>query len=86
MPSATETTTAPETTIMRQSGSLDVYEQRIANPAIGVEFPNIDLVEIMESPDADRKLRDLGIMSKFSISRTKRSFKTNLNQLPNVEL
>lgn len=55
----------PLTTTMRQSGSLNAFEQRITNPAIGVEFPNIDLVAVMDDPNSDEILRDIAILSKL---------------------
>lgn len=50
---------------MTGTGSLDGFEQLINSPAIGLEFPEIDLVEVMERPDSDRLLRDLSIMSQY---------------------
>ena len=68
MPGVTTTVSKPSApTPLRQSGSLDVFEQKIVNPAIGLEFPNIDLVEVMDAPNSDEMLRDLGILSMLAL-------------------
>lgn len=51
-----------------QSGTLDEFEKIISCPAIGLELPSIDLVEIMDRPNSDEILRDIAIMSEFNVN------------------
>jgi alpha-ketoglutarate-dependent taurine dioxygenase len=46
---------------LKSSGSLDSYESIDITPIIGTEFPTANLVDWINSPDADTLLRDLAI-------------------------
>ncbi|PLB53734.1 taurine catabolism dioxygenase [Aspergillus steynii IBT 23096] len=46
---------------MQLSGSLDQFSYFDVTPAIGREFPGVDLKAWLESPDSDSLLRDLAI-------------------------
>ena len=48
---------------MRQSGSLDKFEKFELTPILGTEFRQVDLTEWLTSPDSDRLLQDLAILS-----------------------
>lgn len=48
---------------MKAAGLLDEFKQKITVPAIGTEFLDADLVEIMEATNSDELLRDLAITS-----------------------
>lgn len=48
---------------MKAAGLLDGLKQKITVPAIGTEFLDADLVEIMEATNSDELLRDLAITS-----------------------
>jgi hypothetical protein len=72
MPSAAETISAsivgghekarPRTTEPAvYSGSLDSYGHNDLTPSIGREFPNIQIKELLTSPDTDTLIRDLAI-------------------------
>lgn len=46
---------------LKKAGLLDVYKQKVTVPAIGMEFLDVDVVELMESSKSDELLRDLAI-------------------------
>ncbi|GAM43164.1 taurine catabolism dioxygenase [Talaromyces pinophilus] len=46
---------------MKAAGLLDGLNQKITVPAIGTEFLDVDLVEMMEATNSDELLRDLAI-------------------------
>ncbi|CRK42827.1 hypothetical protein BN1723_005436 [Verticillium longisporum] len=46
---------------LKQTGVLDSYESFDVTPVIGREFPKANLVEWLESPNADELIRDLAI-------------------------
>jgi hypothetical protein len=48
---------------MRQSGSLDQFEKFELTPILGTEFRQVDVTEWLTSPDSDRLLQDLAILS-----------------------
>src|SRR5271168_3774542 len=50
---------------LTKSGALDDYKQFDSTPAIGREFPDAQLVDLITSPQADILLRDLAITSSF---------------------
>jgi len=52
---------------MRQSGSLDKFEKFELTPILGTEFRRVDLTEWLTSPDSDRLLQDLAILSMLPI-------------------
>lgn len=49
---------------LKASGALDKYASEDLTPVIGTEFPEANLVEWLQSPNADDLLRDLAIKSK----------------------
>src|ERR1700742_679995 len=49
---------------LKSSGSLNRFKSIDITPVIGTEFPEADIVEWINSPDADELLRDLAIKSK----------------------
>jgi hypothetical protein len=49
---------------LKSSGSLDQFKSEDVTPVIGTEFPEANLVEWLNSPNADELLRDLAIKSK----------------------
>lgn len=51
---------------MKAAGLLDGLKQKITVPAIGTEFLDVDLVEMMETTNSDELLRDLAITSPLS--------------------
>ncbi|KIV98595.1 uncharacterized protein PV09_09613 [Verruconis gallopava] len=48
-------------TPLKYSGSLDAYESIDITPVIGTEYPTANLVDFINSPNADTLLRDLAI-------------------------
>lgn len=52
------------TGILRRTGALDKYKQKLTTPCIGTEFPDADLREILEAPNSDELIRDLAITSE----------------------
>ena len=48
-------------TPLKSSGSLDAHESIDITPVIGTEYPTANLVEWLQSPNADTLLRDLAI-------------------------
>jgi hypothetical protein len=50
---------------MKAAGLLDGLNQKITVPAIGTEFLDVDLVEMMEATNSDELLRDLAITSSL---------------------
>ncbi len=68
-PSALENEPLPTTKVQRreplkQSGALDAHKHFDVTPTIGREFPNANLVDWLNAPNADELLRDLAITSK----------------------
>ena len=51
---------------LKLSGALDKFKSFDVTPVIGREFPDLNLVALMESPESDALLRDLAITSKVS--------------------
>jgi hypothetical protein len=49
---------------LKSSGSLKKFESIDITPIIGTEYPTANLVEWINSPNADDLLRDLAIQSK----------------------
>lgn len=49
---------------LKSTGSLDKHQSVDTTPVIGTEFPEANLVEWLNAPDADELLRDLAIKSK----------------------
>jgi hypothetical protein len=47
---------------LKLSGLLDQYKQKISVPAIGTEFFDVDLVELMEASNSDDLLREIAIL------------------------
>lgn len=49
---------------LKSTGSLDGYKHIDSTPVIGTEYPELNIVnDILSSPQADQKLRDLAIKS-----------------------
>lgn len=51
---------------LQSSGSLDKYKPDDMTPVIGTEFSDVNLVDLINAPNADQLLRDLAIKSKAS--------------------
>lgn len=49
---------------MKPTGALDKYESFDLTPVIGREFPDANLVDWLQSPNADELLRELAYTSK----------------------
>lgn len=49
---------------LKLSGALDSYEYFDTTPIIGREYPNANLVDILNSPNSDELIRDLAITSR----------------------
>ncbi|KAA8649349.1 TauD/TfdA dioxygenase family protein [Aspergillus tanneri] len=47
---------------LKRSGKLEEYRHKISVPAIGTEFLDVDLVGLMEAPNADELLRDIAVL------------------------
>ena len=71
-PSIIETETAhsePQTQKLKvarplePTGALDKFESFEVTPIIGTEFPNVQVVDLLNAPNADDLLRDLAITS-----------------------
>lgn len=57
-------TVGPGKKPLKSSGSLNEYKHVDLTPVIGTEYPEVNIVDdLLSSPDADRKLRDLAIQS-----------------------
>jgi hypothetical protein len=50
---------------LKASGALEKLNHFDITPVIGTEFPEANLVELLESPNSDELLRDLAIKSKL---------------------
>lgn len=48
---------------LKASGALDKLRHFDITPVIGTEFPEANLVELLEAPNSDELLRDLAIKS-----------------------
>jgi len=53
---------------LEPSGALDHFEYFDSTPVIGREYPTLNVVELMESPDADELLKELAYISMFPCS------------------
>lgn len=49
---------------LKLSGSLKDFKQHDVTPAIGREFPDANLVDLLNAPNSDELIRDLAITSK----------------------
>lgn len=55
--------TAPVGTLpLKPSGALDDYLRKEITPAIGTEFPDANVADMLHAPNADELLRELAIM------------------------
>lgn len=61
LPINTKSTTKQYPAPLKSSGSLDQYESIDITPIIGTEYPTANLVDLINSPNADTLLRDLAI-------------------------
>lgn len=91
-PSAVETTDFPVISSkqdhrepLKSSGSLDKFESIDITPVIGTEYPTANLVEWINSPNADELIRDLAIKSK-KLNRISLVTSLTFKQFPNVAL
>jgi hypothetical protein len=48
---------------LKSNGTLDKYISIDVTPVIGTEYPKVDLVKLINAPNADELLRDLAIKS-----------------------
>lgn len=48
---------------LQASGVLDHFEHTDLTPVIGREYPTLNVVELMESPNADELIRELAYTS-----------------------
>lgn len=68
------------------AGVLEKFHHVDTTPAIGREFPSLDLVtDVLNAPNADELIRDLGITSKFRYQHTEHGHTEELTsvKLPN---
>jgi len=70
---------------LTKSGALDDYKQFDSTPAIGREFPDAQLVDLITSPQADILLRDLAITSSFPSPLPHPSRKEANEKFPSAE-
>lgn len=49
---------------LKLSGALEQFESFEVTPALGREYVNVDLSELLRAPNSDELLRDLAITSK----------------------
>lgn len=66
-------TVAPPATVklpLINNGSLDNLEQFDVTPVIGTEFPEANLVDMLNAPNADELLTELALTSKSSVSKS----------------
>lgn len=68
---------------LKSLGSLDGFESIDVTPVIGTEYPTANLVEWINSPNADDLIRDLAIKSKGAVPHNCPS-KSNIGQSPSV--
>ena len=52
---------------LTKSGVIDVFQQKHLTPGLGSEFLDLDLAEVLQSPNADALFRDLAITSKSAL-------------------
>lgn len=50
---------------VKSTGVLDQFDSFDVTPVIGREFPDVNLVEWLQAPNADELLRELALTSKF---------------------
>lgn len=50
---------------LETSGALDHFECFDVTPVIGREYPTLNVVELMESPNANELLKELAYISMF---------------------
>lgn len=50
-------------------GALNQYEQVDLTPLLGTRFENINLTEILRSPECDEKIRDIAITGEYCLSK-----------------
>jgi len=67
-PLKTKSATTLQHAPLKYSGSLDQFKSFDVTPVIGREFPEVQLAELINAPNADTLLRDLAILSTFSRS------------------
>jgi hypothetical protein len=51
---------------VKSTGSLDQYEHIEVTPAIGREYPHVNLVSLLQAPNSEELLRELALTSRFS--------------------
>lgn len=51
---------------MKLKGVLKPLKQFMVTPTVGTEFPEANLVEMLNAPNSDELLRDLAITSKYA--------------------
>jgi hypothetical protein len=60
---------AQETTFpkpLKLKGALKPLKQFLVTPTVGTEFPEANLVQMLNAPNSDELLRDLAITSKHA--------------------
>jgi hypothetical protein len=50
---------------VKSTGSLDQYEHFELTPAIGREYPHVNLVSLLQAPNSEELLRELALTSKY---------------------
>jgi hypothetical protein len=50
---------------LKLKGALKPLKQFLVTPTVGTEFPEANLVQMLNAPNSDELLRDLAIMSKY---------------------
>jgi hypothetical protein len=51
---------------LKLKGVLKPLKQFMVTPTVGTEFPEANLVEMLNAPNSDELLRDLAITSKYA--------------------
>jgi len=55
-----------KTSPLEASGALDHFKHTDLTPVIGREYPTLNVVELMESPNADELIKELAYTSNVS--------------------
>lgn len=72
-------------TPLRPSGALDQFDFEETTPVIGREYFGIDIVnDLLNAPDADDRLRDVAIASKYNLPSPQHAIIDFLPQSPSA--
>lgn len=53
---------------LTKTDALEGYKQKKISPGLGTDFDDLDLVEVLKSPQRDIILRDLAITSQLTFT------------------